>query len=380
MGSHQRNPSLSRLMKEYINKIKRVKSHSAPACRDVFHHIVLRATKDEPVMLVIEEKSWPVSVIEAQYDDVNPTLALFGEVITSRRSELRALVGGQVIEVGENFKEGAVVKKGELLLKIDDFEYRNSVIEETAKLEVMNRDFERADELFKQGSISEQFRDNALLEKTQQELVLSESEKDLRDTELFAPFDGVINDVQATLGKQVSTFNDKIGEIIDIKNMEVRFSISKAQYGRLLEDESAIVGRAIEMKWTVGQRDLIFDAYISRVGAEITSNTGGVNIFANIELDNDQETPLRPGAFVRLRMPDKTYKSVISIPETAVYEDEYIYIIKDQRLKKAVIVISGYDQSNVLIKPAEELMIQNGDLIVTNQLREAGEGVKVDIL
>ena len=380
MGSNQRNPSLSRLMKEYINKIKRVNPTVLLLVGTFFIISFLRATKDEPVMLVIEEKSWPVSVIEAQYDDVNPTLALFGEVITSRRSELRALVGGQVIEVGENFKEGAVVKKGELLLKIDDFEYRNSVIEETAKLEVMNRDFERADELFKQGSISEQFRDNALLEKTQQELVLSESEKDLRDTELFAPFDGVINDVQATLGKQVSTFNDKIGEIIDIKNMEVRFSISKAQYGRLLEDESAIVGRAIEMKWTVGQRDLIFDAYISRVGAEITSNTGGVNIFANIELDNDQETPLRPGAFVRLRMPDKTYKSVISIPETAVYEDEYIYIIKDQRLKKAVIVISGYDQSNVLIQPAEELMIQNGDLIVTNQLREAGEGVKVDIL
>ena len=380
MGSNQRNPSLSRLMKEYINKIKRVNPTVLLLVGTFFIISLLRATKDEPVMLVIEEKSWPVSVIEAQYDDVNPTLALFGEVITSRRSELRALVGGQVIEVGENFKEGAVVKKGELLLKIDDFEYRNSVIEETAKLEVMNRDFERADELFKQGSISEQFRDNALLEKTQQELVLSESEKDLRDTELFAPFDGVINDVQATLGKQVSTFNDKIGEIIDIKNMEVRFSISKAQYGRLLEDESAIVGRAIEMKWAVGQRDLIFDAYISRVGAEITSNTGGVNIFANIELDNDQETPLRPGAFVRLRMPDKTYKSVISIPETAVYEDEYIYIIKDQRLKKAVIVISGYDQSNVLIQPAEDLMIQNGDLIVTNQLREAGEGVKVDIL
>jgi len=380
MGSNQRNPSLSRLMKEYINKIKRVNPIVLLLVGTFFIISLLRATKDEPVMLVIEEKSWPVSVIEAQYDDVNPTLALFGEVITSRRSELRALVGGQVIEVGENFKEGAVVKKGELLLKIDDFEYGNSVIEETAKLEVMNRDLERADELFKQGSISEQFRDNALLEKTQQELVLSESEKDLRDTELFAPFDGVINDVQATLGKQVSTFNDKIGEIIDIKNMEVRFSISKAQYGRLLEDESAIVGRAIEMKWTVGQRDLIFDAYISRVGAEITSNTGGVNIFANIELDNDQETPLRPGAFVRLRMPDKTYKSVISIPETAVYEDEYIYIIKDQRLKKAVIVISGYDQSNVLIQPAEELMIQNGDLIVTNQLREAGEGVKVDIL
>ncbi len=380
MDAHQRSPSLSRRMKEYIDKIKRVNPTVLLLVGTLLIISLLRATKDETVLLVIEEKSWPVSVIEAQYDDVQPTLALFGEVITSRRSELRALVGGQVLEVGENFKEGAVVEKGELLLRIDDFEYRNSVTEETAKLEVMNRDFQRADELFKQGSISEQFRDNALLERTQQELVLSEVEKDLRDTELFAPFDGVINDVQATLGKQVSTFNDKIGEIIDIKNMEVRFSISKAQYGRLLEDESEIVGRAIEMKWAVGQRDLIFDASISRVGAEITSNTGGVNIFANIELDNDKETPLRPGAFVRLRMPDKKYESVISIPETAVYEDEYIYIIKDQRLKKAEIVISGYDQSNVLIQPNEELMIQNGDLIVANQLREAGEGVKVDIL
>ena len=380
MGMHQRIPSLSRLMKEYINRIKRVNPIVLLLVGTFLVISFLRATKEEPEILVIEEKSWPVSVIEAQYGDIQPTVALFGEVITSRRSELRALVGGQVIKVGDNFKEGAVVKKGELLLRIDDFEYRNSVTEETAKLDVMTRDFERADELFKQGSISEQFRDNALLEKTQQELVLSESEKDLRDTELFAPFDGVINDVQATLGKQVSTFNDKIGEIIDIKNMEVRFSISKSQYGRLLEDENEILGRAIEVRWTVGQKDLIFDASISRVGAEITSNTGGVNIFATIEMDKEQETPLRPGAFVRLRMPDKTYVSVIRIPETAVFNDEYIYIVKDQRLKKVGIAISGYDQSIVLIKPTEELMIQNGDLIVTNQLREAGEGVKVDIL
>jgi Membrane-fusion protein len=103
-------------MKEYINKIKRVNPTVLLLVGTFFIISFLRATKDEPVMLVIEEKSWPVSVIEAQYDDVNPTLALFGEVITSRRSELRALVGGQVIEVGENFKEGAVVKKGELLL------------------------------------------------------------------------------------------------------------------------------------------------------------------------------------------------------------------------------------------------------------------------
>ena len=380
MVSNQRNPSVSRLMKEYIKKIKRV-NPTVLLLLSIFLVIsLLRATKDEPEVLIIPDKSWPVSVIEAQYSDVQPTLSLFGEVITSRRSELRSLVGGQVVQEGENFKEGAVVEKGELLLRIDDFEYRNAVIEESAKLEVMNRDFDRADELFKQGNISEQFRDNALLEKTKQELVLSEVEKDLRDTELFAPFDGVINDVQATLGKQVSTFNDKIGEIIDIKNMEVRFSLSKAQYGRLLEDTDKILGRKIEMSWTVGKRDLVFNASVSRVGAEITSNTGGVNIFANIVINSGEESPLRPGAFVRLKMPDKTYESVVSIPETAVYEDKYIFIVNDQRLKKIMIEILGYDQSKVLVKPLDDSKIKNGDYVVVNQLREAGENVKVDII
>ena len=313
-------------MKKLFEKIKKMNRTALLLIATFALISFLRATKDEPEILVIEEKSWPVAVIEAQYSDIQPILSLFGEVITSRRSELRALVGGQVVQVGKNFKEGAVVQKGELLLRIDDFEYKNAVIEESAKLEVMNRDFDRADELYQQGNISEQFRDNALLEKTKQELVLSEVEKDLRDTELFAPFDGVINDVQATLGKQVSTLNDKIGEIIDIKNMEVRFSLSKAQYGRLLEDTDKILGREIKMSWTVGQRDLLFNASVSRVGAEIKSNTGGVNIFANILIDDIKESPLRPGAFVRLKMPDKTYDSVISIPETAVYELSLIHI------------------------------------------------------
>ena len=380
MISNQRNPTVSRLMKEYLKKIKRVNPTVLLLLATFLVISLLRATKDEPEVLIIPEKSWPVSVIEAQYSDVQPTLSLFGEVITSRRSELRSLVGGQVVQVGENFKEGAVVEKGELLLRIDDFEYRNAVIEESAKLEVMNRDFDRADELFKQGNISEQFRDNALLEKTKQELVLSEVEKDLRDTELSAPFDGVINDVQATLGKQVSTLNDKIGEIIDIKNMEVRFSLSKAQYGRLLEDTDKILGRKIEMSWTVGKRDLVFNASVSRVGAEITSNTGGVNIFANIVINSGEESPLRPGAFVRLKMPDKTYESVVSIPETAVYEDKYIFIVNDQRLKKIMIEILGYDQSKVLVKPLDDSKIKNGDYVVVNQLREAGENVKVDII
>ena len=79
-------------------------------------------------------------------------------------------------------------------------------------------------------------------------------------------------------------------------------------------------------------------------------------------------------------MPDKIYESVVSIPETAVYEDKYIFIVNDQRLKKVTIEILGYDQSKVLVKPFGDSKITNGDYVVVNQLREAGENVKVDII
>ena len=342
--------------------------------------VYLTLTKTEPELVIIPEKVWPVAAISVEYKDVTPNLELFGEITSARRSELRVSVGGQVVEVGENFKKGGVVKKGELLLIIDDFEYQNAVIEEQAKYEILNRDFERAEELYLKNSISEQFRDNAMLEKTQQEITLAEAQKDLRDTKLFAPYDGVINSVEASLGKQVSTFNDKVGEVIDIKNLEVRFSLSKAQYGRLLEDDQAVIGRAVAIHWIAGNQIFDFEAEISRTGAEIKSNTGGIDIFATLFFDESEFSLIRPGAFVRLSVTDKTYNQVISVPNTAVYDDEYIFIILNDRLVKRLVVVMGYDGTNTLIKADSTNEIKVGDLIMVNQLREAGEGVKVQIL
>ncbi len=342
--------------------------------------VYLTLTKTEPELVIIPEKVWPVAAISVEYKDVTPNLELFGEITSARRSELRVSVGGQVVEVGENFKKGGVVKKGELLLIIDDFEYQNAVIEEQAKYEILNRDFERAEELYLKNSISEQFRDNAMLDKTQQEITLAEAQKDLRDTKLFAPYDGVINGVEASLGKQVSTFNDKVGEIIDIKNLEVRFSLSKAQYGRLLEDDQAVIGRAVAIHWIAGNQIFDFEAEISRTGAEIKSNTGGIDIFATLFFDESEFSLIRPGAFVRLSVTDKTYNQVISVPNTAVYDDEYIFIILNDRLVKRLVVVMGYDGTNTLIKADSTNEIKVGDLIMVNQLREAGEGVKVQIL
>ena len=97
----------------------------------------LMATKTEPEIIDAPEKVWPIEAVIAEYKNITPHLKLFGEITSARRSDLRASVGGQVTEVGENFKEGGVVIQGELLLMIDDFEYRNAVTEGQAKFDIL---------------------------------------------------------------------------------------------------------------------------------------------------------------------------------------------------------------------------------------------------
>jgi RND family efflux transporter MFP subunit len=251
---------------------------------------------------------------------------------------------------------------------------------------MLEKDRERAKELFAAKNVSEQFLDTAELDVLQQEAIIEQREiavkraqRDLADTRLVAPFDGVVNDVNAALGKQFSGFGaDKVAELIDTSRMEVRFSLTNAQYGRLLESGESLVGLPVEVLWKVGQRTLEYGAVIERVGAEIESITGGVDLFSVIDTGGEQ-TDLRPGAFVSVMLPDKVYADTLEAPDTVLYGEDSVFIVRDERLVKRKIHVVGFTGTNVLFRIDEQHPIVEGDLIVITQIREGGEGSKVSV-
>lgn len=355
--------------------------------------VLLMATRPKMQPVPRPERVWPVEVTEARYASLQPELELFGEVIAGRRSELRPLVSGLIVEVGPNFHDGGIVEAGELLVQIDAFEYETALAEQRsilkeaeARLQLLRKDFERAKELRADNTVSEQFLENAELEYVQQEAIVEQraisvkqAERDLKETRLRAPYGGVINNVSANLGNQVSGFgNDKVADLIDTSQLEVRFSLSNAQYGRLLESGEPVIGRPVKVTWRVGTETLGYSARIERVGAEIASTTGGVEVYAVIE-GSGTEANLRPGAFVAVSMSDKTYENVVRVPESAVYGEDVIYVIEDGRMSERRIRVEGYDGSNILFTSVGDLPVVEGDLIVTTQLREGGSGAKVEV-
>jgi RND family efflux transporter MFP subunit len=351
----------------------------------------LVATRPRLQPLDKPERVWPVEAIIAKHQTVQPQLELFGEVVAGRHSELRALVAGPIVRVGENFRDGGAVKKGELLLEIDPFDYRTGLADQRSKLreaevrlEVLRRDLKRAQDLIDRKLVSEQFLEKARLDVAQQEAIVEQRQiaverasKDLADTRLTAPYAGVVDNVNANLGKQLS-INDKVADLIDTSELEVKFSFSNAQYGRVLDSGEVLIGRPVKVLWQVGQERLAYDGAIRRVGAEIAATTGGVGVYAAIAAGSRQ-LPLRPGAFVSVQVPDRRYENVLQAPESAIYGENRVYVVVDERLQDREVRILGYAGNDVLFASAGDPPIRDGDVILTTQLREIGTGVKVAV-
>lgn len=353
---------------------------------------VLSATRPRPQPVAVAERVWAVSVVSVRHETVQPRLDLFGEVVAGRRSELRVLVPGPIVRVGPSFRDGGLVGKGELLLQIDRFDYetaladhRSKLREAEVRLEVVGRDLERARELHSKKLVAPQFLDNAKLAVEQQEAIVEQQKiavqraaRDLADTSLLAPYAGVVGNVNADLGKQLS-LNDKVADLTDIGRLEARFSLSNAEYGRLLESGEPVIGRPVEVIWEVGAGRRTYAGTIARVGAEIAASTGGVDVYADLDADRSG-SELRPGAFVRVHVADRRYENVLRAPESALYGQRTVYVVNgEDRVEERRVRIRGYAGSDMLFESDGEPAIVDGDRIIATQLREIGAGMKVRV-
>lgn len=386
------------------------------------------ATKPPVIRKPVEEKVYFVDTVTASKRTIVPRLVLYGNIVAGREVELRPLVSGRVVRVAGSFSDGGIVRKGDLLVEIDPFDYRIAVTERKAQLseaqarlteieadlrgekalilhernqiELRQRDLARRQSLLERGAgtakllddsklalsgqqqrLDERIRRAATLEArlVQQKAVISRAEwaltraeRNLRDTRLVVPFDGFLSDISTEIGKKVGV-NDKIARLTDAGRFEAEFQVSDAQYGRLVR-EGRVIGRTASVVWQTGGRNFTFPATIARVSGLVSSASGGVNLFARLQA-TDTTTLLRPGVFVGVGMADTTYRNVFRLPDDALDNGRFVYIVIDERLVRRPVTVAGRVGNDILVRGE----IADGDRIVARTFPEIGPGLKVDV-
>lgn len=391
----------------------------------------LHATRPKATPKPPQEKVWTVSAIAARYTDEQPSIREFGTVVAAGTVELRPLVAGRVVEVGANFVDGAIVRRGEMLLVIDPFEYeiaaaerRATLAEARAKLketraeiksegallgiaqeqrDLRQRDLRRKRALRALGSTSRKAEDDALLAvneatrsvRTREQVLerlkarleqlkaamarseasLKRAVRDLAETRLTAPFDGFLTSTRAAVGQRVGA-NDRVARLIDASRLEVSFQLTQPDFARLVGGRSTadLIGKPVRVRWRVGADSFNFTGVIERTGAEIDRASGGINIYARIR-DVGLASPLRPGAFVEVDLPDREFQNVLRLPGGAVTDNNIVYVVEDGRLAPHRIRVLRRVGGNLLAR-AE---VPPGAQIVTTPFPEMGRGVRVRV-
>ena len=361
--------------------------------------------------------------------DHRPVIRAFGQAAAARAVDLRALVNGEIVSVNPLVRAGATVSKGEELLRIDRFDYEIALSEaetnlaqtkaavaeidarlasERDQLEIAReqqklaeKDLERAKSLEVSGSVTAKFvedrmliliqrrqavnqRENNILvaeaQKNQQLTVLErlgwkikQAERKLNDTVLRVPFDSVVRTTTAELGKTVNT-NEVLVSIYSADSLEAHFTVTDAQYGRIATDADPLIGRTIKATWAVGGVEHEFAGQVVRIGSDIASDRGGVEIFASLNAD-ETGLRMRPGAFLEILLADRLYAKSTKLPESAIYDSNTVYAVVDGKLEARSVNVRAYDGQDVIV----DGNITTGDVVMTTRLSEVGDGLAVSV-
>lgn len=82
---------------------------------------------------------------------------------------------------------------------------------------------------------------------------------------------------------------------------------------------------------------------------------------------------MRPGTFVKIAVPGLSFENVLRVPETAVYDNSYIYVDIEGRMAQRNVEIVARDGADLLISAR----IVSETPIITTRIAQAGEGVAI---
>ena len=291
----------------------------------------------------------------AKLEDVQLKVRTQGEVRPQVEIDLVPEVGGKIVYVSPNFIEGGIFKKGELLLRIEDADFKVAVVRAEAGVaqaeQVLMRE-EAEGEIARQDYAELGRGDNpsplALREPQQAQARASlqaamaelESMKlNLSRTAVRAPFSGRVRSKSSDLGQFVAP-GSRLGRIFSSDVAEVRLPLSDAQLSKL-DLPLAYVAKnrsdapKVDLSCVVAGRLHHWEGHIMRTDS--TYDTASRALFAIVEVADPygngaskDGVPLAPGLFVDADIDGKFFDNVITIPRDGLRPQDEVYIVDDK--------------------------------------------------
>ena len=308
-----------------------------------------------------------VEVTKATKGTVSEDVTSAGTVKAAESVILRADIVGRIAKL--NFKDGDKVKKGQILIVLDDALPAAEKEQAQAELALAISNLKRTQDLADKQFLSPRAKDEAESQVKILEAKLKLSEARLQRYYIRAPFDGALGLRNVSVGDYVKDGSD-IVTIDDVSKLRVDFKLAE----RYSNDVK--VGQKVMIEPDAQLKIKPMPSKVDAIDTVLDTNGRALTLRARI---GNPKGALRPGMFVRSRVILTERKDVVLLPEEAVVPGGggvAVFKIVDGKSQRVAVKIGARQNGKVEIK---EGVVDGETIIVAGQQRLNRDGTVVKV-
>jgi RND family efflux transporter MFP subunit len=357
----------------------------------------LGAARPEPEKKEDAQRLISLYVDEVKSDMVTISVQTQGEVRPKTEIDLIPQVSGRIVGISGSFAEGAEFGPGEMLIKIDDTDYKLAVVRAEARVAEAEVALQR--ELANAKIKKEHWLDKDTtgeptpyaLNKPQvkeAEAKLASAESDLKEaqlnvarTEISVPFQGRVRSRNIGIGQYVSA-GTSLGRVFSTDIVEIRLPLTDSQLAELnlpmgfMAD--AFNAPLVQFSAQVGNKQHTWNGRIVRTHASVDQQTRLIYAVAEVDdpygIGSDKGTPIAVGMFVHADIAGVNSQSALVLPRLALRNANKVYVINDEnRLEIRTVEVLSTSEDTVLVSNG----VAVGDKVVTSTIPAAVDGMEV---
>ncbi|WP_439501571.1 efflux RND transporter periplasmic adaptor subunit [Aminobacter ciceronei] len=333
-------------------------------------------------------QAMPVPVVGVVKKTIPIYLEYAARTEAIRNVTLRAKASGYL--QAQPVSDGADVKAGDLLYRIEASDYQAALDQakaqierDQASLEYLNSSLNRGNKLADNGYLAKDGFDQRRSAVRQAEAALAISraalrtaEINLKNTEIRAPFDGRLGRNQAPEGTLVtSSAGTPLNNLVQLSPVYITFNPGETE---LAEIQKAFADGTVDTEVIIpGSDGKPRQGKLTFIDNAVERNTGTIAARATIE---NSDFSLLPGQYVRIRLHIRELPNALMVPQTALGSSQfgkYVYVVgKDNLVEQRVVALGPTDGDLVTLTSG----IKEGDKIISGNLQKIFPGAPVQPL
>ncbi len=308
----------------------------------------------------------PVSVTAVKTERLESSLSLVGNINAS--ADVNVIAETQGTATAVFVKVGSPVKVGSVLVQVDDEIPRSTKAAAEINFQKAQRDFQRAEDLYQENSISISQLDASRLAMKAAENQLDIARRQLENTRIKSPIAGTVNARYVERGTMVQP-GKAVANIIDIGILKVRVNVAEREAFQLK------VGDRVEVSTDV-YPGTVFPGTLDNIASKADeAHTYPVEII----IPNSVQHPLKAGMFARIAFKSIAPTEALTIPRVALIgsiKEAQVFAVRGNVARLCNVVIGKQSADRLEVASG----LGAGDTVVVSGQNNLVDGARVEIV